>query len=282
MISECLDFHGFWRWLELELGFPNARPERVSNPAMNNDGSVSMSLRELLRLEEERVARERQMLAQRSEDDANARMAAERKARDAELAVLYAEQAQRKADADREREVGARLDGIARAAVERARLEAQDAALTAERSGQMRHAEALARLAQDGEKARLRRIIVALVVATLAVIGGFSALYVLKMRPEEEARRAATLAETRELADANARAQQKSREQQEKIEALRRDVEAQRVAPSPVPAAITVPKFPTPVGAHAGPARAVPTKRKDDGIFYATSCNGDPMCIEKK
>ncbi len=241
---------------------------------MNNDGSIAVSLRELMRLEDDRVERERQTQRRRLEEEAEASAARQRQAREEELSALYAEHARQSAEAEREREMAARLDGIGRAEVERARLEARDEALATERSAEMRHAEELARLGHDLGGRRLRLVIAALTVTTVAVVAGFGAYYRLEMKPEA-ARRAA-------LAEAD----QKSAD--EKVHALERDLQrvkgeidrakdamnavapVVRTAPAPAP----VPTF------RPGPANHGVVDRHIEIFTRRKVCpDGDPFCI---
>jgi colicin import membrane protein len=146
---------------------------RKSTMAEQKESSVLFSLKELMSLEEDRIKQEEDSKRRAEEDAARARADADRRAREEEEARLHAADEKRRVEEQRGREEQAKLDAIRHAEVERARLEAENAARMEQMKHQQSHERQLAELSQDKHKKRLTWMIVAAgVVLIIGVVGG--------------------------------------------------------------------------------------------------------------
>jgi colicin import membrane protein len=157
----------------------------MQRPANGKESSVLFSLTELMRLENEREQRERELLLERArEEERNAQEAA-RLAREAEQRRLKALEEEERARKLREREEQARLEAIRqgeiRAAITKAEHEARIAAMKAVQE----HERAMAVLARDRSKRRATWLAIGSIVSLLAAIGAGG---VVVHRQREQAR----------------------------------------------------------------------------------------------
>jgi hypothetical protein len=168
--------------------------------ATTSEGSVSFSLKELMRLEDERVAFEREAARKRSED--RERAVAEEARRAEELALASARQEEERLRRhDREgKEEEARLDGMKRALVERERVVAEQAVREAEVARLRSHELELARMRREGSgSAKVAWSVAA--ASVLALATGVVA-YAAMLRPDMDRRLAAAHAEATAQSDA--------------------------------------------------------------------------------
>ncbi len=190
------------------------------------EGSVTFSLLELGRLEEQRVREERDEAARRLRADNEARVAAERRAEE-ERAVQERQQSDAlRAEERLAREEAARVDAMKLAILEKARKEAEDRARADDRDRQHRRDVELSAIARRGVETRLRRIAVAEGIALVAVLVVASVGYGAGIAPRTERRVAAAGAEVaqRDQTIAGLRAQIAAQEQA--LGAARTDLEA--------------------------------------------------------
>ena len=144
--------------------------------AEQKESSVLFSLKELMNLEEDRI-RQEELEKQRAEQAAvQARLDAERRAREEEEARMRAADEERRAQEQRQREEATRLEAIRHGEIEKARLEAENAARMEQLRRQQEHDLHLASLSQDKSKKKLLYIAVGSGVFLLLalVIGGFA------------------------------------------------------------------------------------------------------------
>jgi colicin import membrane protein len=162
------------------------------------EGSVTFSLLELGRLEEQRLREEREAEAARRRQEQEARDEAERRAA-RELEDRETREAEaRRSEERREREEAARVEAIKAAIVEKARKEADARAIAEEREQQHRREVELTSVARGHVEKRLVRISVAQAVALVAVIAGAGVGYLAGIAPQNERRVAAVSAEVAE------------------------------------------------------------------------------------
>lgn len=154
---------------------------------MQNDQtetSVIVSLRELVSLEDERIAEEEEARQRARAQAAEARKHAIEQAEVAEEARRLAEEEARLARAKQQAEEQARLAAIAGAELERARVEAQAVAAQAARDTELAHERALARHENERQKTRLKLWGVGVLLAAVLGAGG---LGLMALMPTETA-----------------------------------------------------------------------------------------------
>ncbi len=137
--------------------------------AEQKESSVLFSLKELMNLEEDRIKQEEDAKRAAEEAAVQARMEAERKARDEEEARLHAANEKRRQEEQRGREEAARLEAIHRAEIEKARLDAENAARMEQLRQQQEHEKHLHAMKHDKSKKRL--VLIASSIGVLAVAG---------------------------------------------------------------------------------------------------------------
>lgn len=147
----------------------------MSTTPSNSDNSITMSLAELARLEQERVREEETTRAK-------ARDKAAREQKEAEARRLAAEAAQMQADAEararrlrEEAEQRARVEARERAAADVARIEAEAKARLEADNAQRAHELSMLRVKTEGGRRRLQIALAA--VLGLTVCGGSAAAY---------------------------------------------------------------------------------------------------------
>jgi colicin import membrane protein len=160
------------------------------------ESSVLFSLKELMNLEEDRIKQEESARQRQAAAENQARLDAERRARDQEEARLNAEQERRRSDEQRVREDAARLEAIRQAEIEKARLDAENAARTEQLKHQQEHERQIKALSQDKHKKRLTLIVtLSLIGLVVALVGG--GWYI---KSQSDARDAEALAHRQEMA----------------------------------------------------------------------------------
>lgn len=153
------------------------------------ESSVLFSLNQLMKLEQDRVHEEDLAARDRAEAEAAARREAEQRARAQEEATRCAEEARRRAEAAVRREQEARLQAIQLGELERARVEALQKAHIDQLAQAQEHERRMAALAQDAQKRRLTRALIAGAALTVSIFGGGAGLYFGSVRPAVEAER---------------------------------------------------------------------------------------------
>jgi colicin import membrane protein len=245
------------------------------------ESSVLFSLNQLMRIEEDRVAEEERRARAEAEAREAAQREVERRARAEEEAALQADEERRRAAAAARREEEARLEALRVAEVERVRLEAERQARLALLTQQHAHEQKLAAIAEDRQKRRLRRALVAGSIAAAAIFAGAGGWFFGVVRPAEEAARLRELdaltrreAENERLRGELGRAQRAADEALAALtqakdevgrEAARRQAEAANRALDQAKKELTVAARPAP--AKHQPASCPPCKYE-----------GDPLC----
>ncbi|AUX47216.1 carbohydrate-binding protein [Sorangium cellulosum] len=154
------------------------------------ESSVLFSLKQLMRLEDQRLREEREAAQRRALAEQEARRALERQALAEEEARLRAEEERRRREEAAAREEAARLEAIRAAAVEKARVEAEQRARIEALEKQQEHERSLAALAGDAQRRRLRRLVAAGSALGALVTAATLGLYLGKIRPDAERARA--------------------------------------------------------------------------------------------
>lgn len=188
--------------------------------AEQKESSVLFSLKELMNLEEDRIKTEDDDKKRRAEADVQAKVEAERRARDQEQARLQAEEDRRRSEEQRTKEEATRLDAIRHGEIEKARVEAEQRARMEAMSKQQEHERHLSTLHHDEHKKKLQRMVTfSIVGAAILLIGGLG-LYLGKIKPETEAREAASRAAIMQQAEEAKRLQHQLDEQTTKVNDL--------------------------------------------------------------
>jgi len=242
------------------------------------ESSVLFSLNQLMSLEQQRLKEEEEAAQRRALAEAEARAEAERRAKEAELARIRAEEERRRLEEQRAREEAARLEALRQGEVERARVEAEQRARMEALAKQQEHERAMAQLTQDQHKKRLQKMVAAISVGGVLLLGSALGVYFGKIKPEaeaEQARQAAAIADqeaeqqrlkgelearNKQLALLNEQLQS-ARTEKERLE-LQRQIQA--INDKPVGGGHFAPR-------PSAPAPTAPKKK----------CNqGDPMCVD--
>lgn len=156
----------------------------------DKESSVLFSLRELMSIEAERTAEERQREADTIESDRRAKMEAELRLRAAEEARMRENDARRAAEQAAMREETARHEAMRLAAVERARIEAEQSARLAKMELERKHERELAVIHTDEDKLRYKRVALlgtgVFALALASVVGFYFGVHKPKIDAEQE------------------------------------------------------------------------------------------------
>jgi colicin import membrane protein len=152
----------------------------------------------LKRLDQERA--EEDVTWRRAEAQRTAGIEAERRARREQEALMRAEEARLRAEAAARREEAARIEAIRLAAMEKARIEAEQSAKIALLAQQQEHERVLLAIGREQDQRALRRSLVAGAAMTAAILGTLALVHFAWVRPEAERtrRREAEIAASRE------------------------------------------------------------------------------------
>jgi colicin import membrane protein len=188
--------------------------------AEQKESSVLFSLKELMNLEEDRIKQEDEERKRRAEAEVQARLEAERRAREQEQARLQAEEERRRTDEQRKKEDAARLDAIHAAEIEKARVEAEQRARIEAMSKQQEHQFAMSSLEHDEHKKKLQRMVTFSIAGAAILLFGGLTIYLGKIKPESEAREAASRAALLQQAEEAKKMQKQLEEQTAKVNDL--------------------------------------------------------------
>lgn len=144
----------------------------------------------------------------RAETEMAARIRAEHRARLEQEALMVAEEARLRAEAAARREEAARHETVRLAAMDRARIEAEQAAKIALLTQQRDHEQSMAALVADHHRRTLTRALAGTVVLSAGILGTLAAVYFGHIRPEAERvrRQEAAAVSTREATVAQLKA----------------------------------------------------------------------------
>src|SRR5688500_18816804 len=128
---------------------PNLAPGGVPQMAEQKESSVLFSLKELMNLEQERIAQETAHQQRQARDARERREAEERAQREAEERRLREMEDARRAEEQRKREDTARIEAIKQAEIERAKAEAEHRAQMQAVAAQREHEAQLVAIRQQ-------------------------------------------------------------------------------------------------------------------------------------
>jgi colicin import membrane protein len=188
--------------------------------AEQKESSVLFSLKELMNLEEDRIRQEDDEKKRRADADAQARLEAEKRARDQEQARLQAEEERRHGEEQRKKEEVARLEAIRHAEIEKARMDAEQRAKMEAMTQQQAHQLQMSTLQHDEHKKKLQRMVTFSVGGGAILLIGSLALYFGKIKPDAEAREAATRAALVQQSEEAKKLQAQLSEQSQKVNDL--------------------------------------------------------------
>ena len=164
------------------------------------ESSVLFSLKELMNLEEDRIKQEESARQRQVAAEAQARVDAERRARDEEDARIKAEDDRRRSEEQRAREEATRLEAIRHGEIEKARLDADNAARIEQMRHQQEHERHIKAIGQDAHKKRLTLMLsLAAAFLVIAVVGG--GFYIKSQSDAADAQRIANQAALKEKQD---------------------------------------------------------------------------------
>lgn len=161
--------------------------------------SVLVSLRELVSLEDERLAEEEEARQRAHAEAEQARKSAVEQAKLAEQERRLAEEEARVARARQEAEEQARLAAIAQGELERARIEARAVAAQAARDTELAHERVLAQHQSERDKTRLKVWGIGVLLAAVLGAGGLGVMALMPADTTEDPRIAQLEREQAEL-----------------------------------------------------------------------------------
>jgi colicin import membrane protein len=246
------------------------------------ESSVLFSLKELMNLEEDRIKGEEADRAASAAAAEQARLEAERVAREAEEARIRAEQERRRLEDQRAREEHARLEAIRQGEIEKARLEAEQRARLEAMEAQQKHERSLAAIKEDEGKKKLRNMLIGGAIFAVLVIG-IGGFFAYKNQQQAEADKQAQAAQLREAQEELKRktaafeeAQKKADSIKSQLDAAQSEAERERLKAALADAQRVADSAKKSVGGggpapKAGDAPAAPKKK----------CTpGDPLCTD--
>ena len=164
------------------------------------ESSVEFSLNQLMEIEADRARKEEAARLAKADEEARAAAETERLAREAEEARIAAEEQKRRDDEARKREEEARLAAMHAAEVEKARLDAENAARLEQMKASQHHEREKLAISQDEEKKKLKKLTGQISVALVAValLGGGVAFKIHSDKKAQEVRYAEELRQAQE------------------------------------------------------------------------------------
>jgi colicin import membrane protein len=138
----------------------------------------------LKHLDQQRLREEELVTWRRTEIKMAARIRAEHRARLEQQALMVAEEARLRAEAAARREEAARHEAIRIAAMDRARVEAEQAAKIALLAQQQEHERRMAALVAEHHRRTLSRALVGAIGLTVGIVSTLTVVYLAHMRPE--------------------------------------------------------------------------------------------------
>jgi hypothetical protein len=236
----------------------------TTSSSSSGEGSVTFSLRELVRLEEERANEQRV----------------------AELRGRQAEESARATAEQQQRDEAARRELAERAGIEAARREVELRAAADERERQRRHEAELARMAQpapaaapeaipQAEEPRPGKLLGALAITPSVVLGAALVAYFGVLAPSVRAEQARSSHEATSKDHESGELRARLGESEQTIASLRRDLARSEArvgmleAPAATPAAHALPSPPT--GGHA-------THKAKPPLLDCAPGSKDPLC----
>lgn len=241
------------------------------------DESVTFSLRELMKLEEDRVDRERRAREEAQRAEARAREEAERRAAEERDARERAEAEAREAERRRALDELARREAMHKAVVEQARIEVEARTRAEEAERERRHELELARVRTASRSPSVGTAVLAALGAAAITMAACLALYLGALRPDADRRIAALEAAALEgrarEADLSARledARRATSDAQRELEQAKRELANRSAPPPPAPSTGRH-------GAGQGPRHPTQAAPRRTG----TPClPRDPMCFD--
>ncbi len=164
------------------------------------ESSVEFSLNQLMEIEADRARKEESARLAKADDEARAAAEAERVAREAEEGRIAAAEQQRRDEEVRKREEEARLAAIHAAEVEKARLDAENAARLEQMKASQHHEREKLAISQDEEKKQLKKLTaqISLALVAVALLGGGVAFKIHNDKKAQEVRYAEELRQAQE------------------------------------------------------------------------------------
>lgn len=240
------------------------------------DESVQFSLKELMKLEDERIGEEKKARDAREAAETRAKEEAAKREREALAAREKAEADERERARLRMVEEEARREAMSRAAVEQARIAVEARTRAEESDRERRHEIELVRVrAESQKKAPIGGFVGSALAGAGLVLLGALVVHFASVKPAND-RKLAELTQSAAVADA--RADQLSRQlnkQADDLASMKRELDAAKaqLATAPTPP----PKTATPIGGSKVPIGVAPPKPK---LPEEKPCANehDPLC----
>jgi hypothetical protein len=132
----------------------------------------------------ERASEAELVSRRRAEEEMAARIRAEHRARLEQEALMVAEEARLRAEAAARREEAARHEAVRLVALDKARIEAVQAAQIALLTQEQEHERRVAALVAEHHRRTLSRTLIAAAGLTVGIVGALAAVYFAHLRPE--------------------------------------------------------------------------------------------------
>ncbi len=159
-------------------------------PQETSETSVSFSLQELMRIEQQRLHEQDRDRAQRAQRQAQAERERHEQLRAQEQAQLRTQQEHRRLEEARGREEAARIEAMRQAIVQRERNEALERARLIEVQQVRKHELEMAAIRHDAHKRKLLVGVIAVSAACVILAGSGMGAYVGMIKPQADARAA--------------------------------------------------------------------------------------------
>lgn len=250
----------------------------MSGGPVRRDESVSFSLRELMHLEDERVASEhaearaREARAKAEAEQAELRAKADQQARERAAA------AERERRAAEERAATARIEAMQRATVEQARMEVEARTRADEAERERRHELELARLRAEPPKRPIGLALGAAALGAALALGASLFVGFVVIKPELDRRQARALEDAaRDHETRGVALQRQLDEREQALGLVRGELERTRAELAAARKPVVV-QGPHPTPPPKPPVGHGPSHPRQSGAFEPTCEKGDPLC----
>ncbi len=159
------------------------------------ESSVEFSLNQLMEIESDRARKEENAKVLQAADQARAQAEVELRTREAEELRIATEDQKRREEEQKRREADARVAAVREGEVEKARLDADNAARLEQMKVSQDHERKKLLISQDEEKQKLRKIagLISIALVAVALVGGIGAFKLHSAKQADELRHAEEL-----------------------------------------------------------------------------------------
>lgn len=241
----------------------------------SHESSAIVSLQELMRIEEQRLHQEEMERVAQAEAVRLAKEAADERRRAEEEQRLAQERESRAEEARKEREQAARMEAMRQALIEQERIKAERQAQQAEEALRLNHEREQAKILQQSEAKKLRRMLVGVSLGAATLIAGGLGLYFGKIKPDAEAQQARIQQETEAAQAALDAARRTNTSNQEELTRLQKELNEARTPQENATVREKIEQLPRQPNR---PIVAPPTKTTTTTGTKPPCPVGDPLC----